>query len=236
MNIILHRTADLSALILPETLHAPIYEGEDDAHSFVIHAERNGVPEPVTGSVVAFFERSDGNTVRIEGSNENGAACITLPAECYRTGVFYLAVMVVNDQAQTVIYAATGRVRNTQEGDIIDGGNAIPTYEEIMAHLNKYLNANLSAKVEQTPEGALITMTDADGTTTAFVKNGSGGGGGGNLPEVTTYDNGKILVVDNGQWTTKLPATAVEADNTLPITSAAVYTTVGNINALLGTI
>jgi hypothetical protein len=32
------------------------------------------------------------------------------------------------------------------------------------------------------------------------------------------------------------PATAVEADNTRPITSAAVYTEVGNINALLATI
>lgn len=32
------------------------------------------------------------------------------------------------------------------------------------------------------------------------------------------------------------PASAVEANNTLPITSAAVYTEVGNINALLATI
>lgn len=31
-------------------------------------------------------------------------------------------------------------------------------------------------------------------------------------------------------------ADKVEQDNTLPVTSAAVYTTVGNINALLGTI
>ena len=32
------------------------------------------------------------------------------------------------------------------------------------------------------------------------------------------------------------PATAAEADNTRPITSAAVYTEIGNINALLATI
>lgn len=36
------------------------------------------------------------------------------------------------------------------------------------------------------------------------------------------------------EWIT--PANAVEKDNTLPITSAAVYTEVGNINALLATI
>lgn len=36
------------------------------------------------------------------------------------------------------------------------------------------------------------------------------------------------------EWIT--PANAVEEDNTRPITSAAVYTEVGNINALLATI
>ena len=36
------------------------------------------------------------------------------------------------------------------------------------------------------------------------------------------------------EWIT--PANAVEEDNTKPITSAAVYTEVGNINALLATI
>lgn len=36
------------------------------------------------------------------------------------------------------------------------------------------------------------------------------------------------------EWIT--PATAIEQDNTRPITSAAVYTEVGNINALLATI
>lgn len=39
---------------------------------------------------------------------------------------------------------------------------------------------------------------------------------------------------DGVGWIT--PATSAEADNTRPITSAAVYTEIGNINALLGTI
>lgn len=44
-----------------------------------------------------------------------------------------------------------------------------------------------------------------------------------------------VTKTSNGYgWVT--PATAVEADNTRPITSAAVYTEVGNINALLATI
>lgn len=38
----------------------------------------------------------------------------------------------------------------------------------------------------------------------------------------------------DAEWVT--PANSVQEDNTLPITSAAVYTEIGNINALLATI
>ena len=183
MNITLNRTVDLSSPILPEVLQAPLYEGEKNAHTFVIAAVQNKLPHPLSGSVVAYFERADGNTVRVEGETKDGAAILTLSPECYQTGVFYLAVMLISDGAQTVIYAASGRVKNTQEGEIINGGDAIPTYDEIMAHLNKYLNANISAKVEQREDGALITMTDAEGTTQAFVKNGKDGSGAGGSGE-----------------------------------------------------
>ena len=45
----------------------------------------------------------------------------------------------------------------------------------------------------------------------------------------------KTTMANNGvAWVT--PASAVEEDNTRPITAAAVYTEIGNINALLATI
>lgn len=179
MTITLKRTVNLSEPILPEVLQAPLYEGEKNAHTFMITAEKDKLPHALSGSVVAYFDRADGNTVRVEGETKDGVAILTLSPECYQTGVFYIAVMLISDGAQTVIYAASGRVKNTQEGEIINGGDAIPTYDEIMAHLNKYLNANISAKVEQKEDGALITMTDADGTTQAFVKNGKNGSGTG---------------------------------------------------------
>lgn len=239
--ITITRTVDLNAPVAPEVLSAPLYEGEKNAHTFIIFATKNNAPCAMTGSVVAYLDRADNSTVRVEGEIIEGAASVTLPAECYLPGAFTLAIMLVGDDAQTAIYAASGRVKNTQEGDVIDGGSAIPTYDEIMVHLNKYLNANLSARVDQTPDGALITITDASGTTTAFVSNGKdgsgeGGGSGAGLPNVSQYDDGKLLTVSGGVWTAQAPANAVEADNTRPITSAAVFVTVGNINALLATI
>ena len=62
---------------------------------------------------------------------------------------------------------------------------------------------------------------------------GGGGGGGSDVP----YNIGHGLKVDKATNTLSVNTTSsVEQDNTLPITSAAVYAEVGNINALLGTI
>lgn len=59
---------------------------------------------------------------------------------------------------------------------------------------------------------------------------GSGGASGG-----TSFTTDETLSLENGVLSVNT-ADKVEADNTLPITSAAVQTTVGNINALLATI
>lgn len=58
----------------------------------------------------------------------------------------------------------------------------------------------------------------------------TGGGGGGE-----SYQIGDGLKIVDGKLTVDV-VNDVEQDNTLPITSAAVYTTVGNIDALLQTI
>ncbi len=61
------------------------------------------------------------------------------------------------------------------------------------------------------------------------VRTGGGGGGG--------YQIGDGLKLDAETNTLSVDtADAVEKDNTKPVTSAAVYTEVGNINALLATI
>lgn len=61
------------------------------------------------------------------------------------------------------------------------------------------------------------------------------------LPPATTGTLGGVIVGDDLQITPEgvlsvVKATSVEGDNTHPITAAAVYTEVGNINALLATI
>lgn len=64
----------------------------------------------------------------------------------------------------------------------------------------------------------------------AGVVNTGGGGGGG-----VSFITDETLTLKDGVLSVNT-AKEVEQDNTLPITSAAVYTTVGNISALLDTI
>ena len=88
---------------------------------------------------------------------------------------------------------------------------------------------------EQGPAGIVVQETEPTGPEHPVWVNpkgsSSGGSGGGG------YTIGDGLKLDAATNTLSVDtAAAVEKDNTKPVTSAAVYTEVGNINALLATI
>ena len=106
------------------------------------------------------------------------------------------------------------------------------TEEEWLESLEGKEGYSPSVHLERKGNGVLITAINQDGQESQMVydgRNGDGSGGGVDFitDETLTLENG-ILSVNR--------ATDVEQDNTLPITSAAVYETVGNINALLASI
>lgn len=90
----------------------------------------------------------------------------------------------------------------------------------------------------------VYTITMTDGSSYTFtVTNGSGGSGGGSadVPIASEAVAGIVRVGENLKISADGvlsvdTATAVEEDNTRPVTSAAVQTTVGNIEILLKTI
>lgn len=93
-----------------------------------------------------------------------------------------------------------------------------------------YLSGNITAKANLSGD---ITASGALGQTVVV--------GGTILRPATTTSLGGIIVGDDLQITqtgvlSVTKANQVEQDNTHPITAAAVYTEVGNINALLQTI
>ena len=97
----------------------------------------------------------------------------------------------------------------------------------------------VGARAETLPAGSEATVRmeeDADGNRTIVYgiprgRNGTGGGDGGFY-----FDTDETLILDENNVLRVNTADVVEEDNTLPVTSAAVHVTVGNINALLETI
>lgn len=81
--------------------------------------------------------------------------------------------------------------------------------------------------IEQGEENAGMALVVGEDGRVTLQKGGAGGGVEFETDETLTLEDG-VLSVNT--------AKSVEQDNTLPVTSAAVYTEVGNINALLATI
>ena len=87
----------------------------------------------------------------------------------------------------------------------------------------------------------VYTITLTDGSSYEFTVTNGSGGGSADVPIASETVAGIIRVGENlridadGALSVDTAA-AVEQDNTRPITAAAVYTEVGNINALLETI
>lgn len=106
---------------------------------------------------------------------------------------------------------------------------SIPDGTERLSHsLAAEIALNTAARHTHENKGTLDKLSDSNGILTYDGKALGGGGAGG-------YAIGDGLKVENGKLSVDT-ATAAEQDNTKPITSGAVYTAVGNINALLATI
>lgn len=152
------------------------------------------------------------------------------------TGELSTGSVIVNDYTITMQGIDGGhrltitRGSEVQTMDIMDGVDGVG-----IAGIEK------TATIDNVDE---YTITMTDGSSYTFtVTNGSGGSGGGSadVPVASEAVAGIVRVGENLKISADGvlsvdTATAVEEDNTRPVTSAAVQTTVGNIEILLKTI
>lgn len=123
---IIERTVSLGALAWRESLPGMVYQGEQNAHQFVIHCTKDGSPVTLTGSVLLKFLRQDGVTVDVPGSIVDGAATVTLSGNCYAVmGRAEITIFVTQDSATVAVYSANTAVTRTTGGEEISGGDII---------------------------------------------------------------------------------------------------------------
>lgn len=135
-----------------------------------------------------------------------------------------------NIAAQLVAFFADGEI--VGYAPMITGSAkvSIPDGTERLSHsLAAEIALNTAARHSHANKSVLDKFAESeDGKPTYDGKALGGGGAGG-------YAIGDGLKMENGKLSVDT-ATSAEQDNTKPITSGAVYTAVGNINALLATI
>ena len=170
-----------------------------------------------TVKTAVFYRRADEvYHVLLDGNNE---CCIPKEVLC-DPGLLYIGVFGV--RGDTVIRPSTVLTYNVAQG-AITSATAVPDptpdiYAQLLGHIGDL------DRLKTMDKSNLVSAINE------IYATGGGGGGGGmsfELDETLYLKNGVLGVNTTGD---------VEGNNTLPITSAAVHKTVGNIEILLKTI
>lgn len=116
--------------------------GDVNADTFNIRITDNTETLDISGaSVKAYFQRSDGATVFIDGTLSDGVASVALPEACYAySGPFGLAIKLEDaDNAITIAYI-NGSVIATATGYIVDPGTLSPSIDELLAEIGNKID------------------------------------------------------------------------------------------------
>lgn len=121
------RKMNTDALRQVEPLNVLLFEGEVNAHQFLI--------EPADGvsfagaAVTAFFVRADNQRVDLTGAvTGEGEAAVTLGPNCYATpGRYRLTIFVTIGEETAAVYACCGSVRPTRGSEV--AGDTEPIVE-----------------------------------------------------------------------------------------------------------
>lgn len=209
------------------TTLSPVFcSGDDQAHSFIVKALRNGKPVSLSGATVrGFFIRPDNVTITLEGNvNADGDAVVTLSDACYnKQGRFQLVIRATIDGVTSTLFCGIGGMLITSTDSFVDDGNIvsldglldqIEAMEEATARANEAADradpdaivqmvlAELGASVIGTVDednNIILTGDLADGTYTFKYENADGTQTDIGTVEVSsTEDGGDDGTEDNG--------------------------------------
>ncbi len=135
---IINQTVDLSQgidsiKVWPKAL---LVTGDENAHTWRVEIKDKGQPASVSGGVMGYFVRSDGDTVIANGTLEGNVAKVTLPKECYAYEGDLQALMRLSSGSENVsLSALLFRVRSIVTDAVVDPGEVVPSLDELFAQL-----------------------------------------------------------------------------------------------------
>lgn len=209
----------------------------------------NKLPVRVSGEPVVVCDNSDYQVVW-QLDEEWDALKTRSMRVSYEDGTYEPPVVFTGDRCDLPVLRMPGKVfLGVFAGDIhttrplcmrafksalTDGGRELPPQEDVYAQLVKKLDEKLDSNLGAENANKILAV-DADGN---VVPKSSATGGASLWDDLTgkPFDTLGIGLKVTGRALAVDTADEVEQDNTKPITAAAVYTEVGNINALLATI
>lgn len=172
------------------TLSPVLCSGDNEAHSFIVKAMRNGKPVSLSGATVrGFFIRPDNVTITLDGTvNASGEAVVTLSDSCYnKQGRFQITICATIDGVTSSLFCGIGGMLLTVTDGFIDEGNVVPSLDDLLAQIDAMKEATAAA------------LEAADRANEAAENAGSGGG----YPVVgyVDADNNIILTGDLAEGT-----------------------------------
>lgn len=158
------KVMNLDNPIPEDSLNGYLFSNENKGHKFVVSCMRGGELLTLTGTVTARFMRANNTTILIAGNDYtgivDGKAVVTLPQDCYNVpGRFQMAIFLTADGTTSCIYACVGSVQRTQNGDLIDSGDAVPSLEELLAQIDACEQATADATAAAAAVPGLIANT-----------------------------------------------------------------------------
>lgn len=151
------KVMNLDNPIPEDSLNGYLFSNENKGHKFIISCTKGGELQALTGSVTVRFMRANNTTILLgQGGSDgrenyaqivDGNAEVALHPDCYNVpGRFKISVFNISGDTVSCIYVGVGTVSRTQNGELIDSGEIVPSIDELVGYIDDCIAATENAE------------------------------------------------------------------------------------------
>lgn len=134
--------SDLKKPVKVIPLSGNLFTADNQANKIGVEILDEGQPATLSGSVIGYIIRADGDTVVVTGTLSGNKASIVLSSPCYAI-VGHISIVV--KVGATTVGACTSYVYRSTTDTVVDPEHIIPSIDELLAQINNCINATTSA-------------------------------------------------------------------------------------------